>query len=314
MEKQLVTGVLPALITPLDQKGNVKTELAAPIVEMYQKEQADGLYMLGWTGEGEHLDVPKRKQWAQAVLAAAKDKMRIFVHVGYNANLDDSVALAAHAAEHGAYAVASVGIGEKASLEENVAYFKRISAAAPNVPFYIYWVAMGKTLTGGKPIAPDALLKAMEAVPTFRGIKFTDNNFFILERFKKYRPDLNILTGADELAICSQIMGADGNIGALQAVTCYHYKVMMEALAKGDIAKARELQYRANEVSEFYGQAGIGSLPGIKAIFERVYGIRAGNASPDGPFGAQMPSEESIQALVEVFRKNILTAAYSCNE
>ena len=310
VEKQLITGVLPALITPLDEKGNVKTELAASIVEMYEKEQADGLYMLGWTGEGEHLDVAKRKQWAEAVLAAAKDKMPIFVHVGYNANLDDSVELAAHAAEHGAFAVASVGIDENATLEDNVAYFKRISAAAPTIPFYIYWVAMGKTLTGGKPIAPDALLRAMDAIPTFRGIKFTDNNFFILERFKKHRPDLNILTGADELAICSQLMGADGNIGALQAITCYHYKVMMEKFAQGDIAEARAMQYRANEVSEFYAREGIGSLPGIKVILDRVYGIPAGNASPTGPFGAKLPSEEDIQALVDVFRKNILTAAH----
>lgn len=304
----LLTGVLPALVTPLDKEGNVKVELAKPLIDMYVKQGAAGLYMLGWTGEGADLSVEKRKTWAQAVLKEGKDRLPIFVHVGYNENLDDSVELAAHAEQCGAYAVASVGISEKASLEDNVNYFKRIAVAAPNTPFYIYWVAGGKTLTAGKNVAPDDLLKAMEAVPTFRGIKFTDNNFYILERFKKYRPDLNILTGADELAVCSQIMGADGNIGALQAVTCYHHRQIFEHVLAGDYQGARELQYRANEVAEAYNRPEIGNLPGIKLLLERIYGIPAGACSPEGPFAGCEVSEAAAERLVDVFQKNIVIA------
>lgn len=306
MQTKLISGVLPALVTPLDHAGNVKTELAPALIDMYRKQEADGLYMTGWTGEGAHLPVEKRKQWAEAVLAAAKDILPIFVHVGYNQNLQDSVDLAAHAAEHGAYAVASVGISEQATLQDNVDYFKRISAAAPNVPFYIYWVANGKTLTGGQDIEPLRLLEAMEAIPTFRGIKFTDNNFYYLERFKKHRPDLNILTGADELAICSQLMGADGNIGALQAVTCYHHKVMMKKMSAGLYHEARELQYRANEVSEAYAKAEIGNLPGIKLLLEQIFHIPVGYCSPTGPFTGVYHSTDSANELIEIFRKNIL--------
>lgn len=307
MKNEWITGVLPALVTPLDENGEVKTELAGALADLYVKQKADGLYMLGWTGEGEHLSVEKRKKWAEAVLAAAKEKLPIFVHVGYNENQDDSVELAAHAAKHGAYAVASVGLSEKATLEENVAYFKRISEAAPNIPFYIYWVASGKTLTGGQDIAPDELLKAMEAVPTFRGIKFTDNNFYILERFKKYRPDLNILTGADELSVCSKLMGADGNIGALQAVTCYHHKLIFQKMVEGDYDKARELQYRANEVAEAYNRSAVKNLPGIKLLLDRIYGIPVGICSPEGPFAGHVIAKEEEEKLVEIFRKNIIT-------
>lgn len=308
MKTELITGVLPALITPQDKEGNILLSLAQPLIDMYVREGADGLYMLGWTGEGEHLSVQQRKDWTAAVLKAAKGKLPIFVHVGYNENLEDSVDLAAHAAEHGAYAVSSVGISQQASLQDNVAYFQRISAAAPNIPFYIYWVAMGKTLTGGEDIAPDVLLEAMSAVPTFRGIKFTDNNFYFLERFKKHRPDLNILTGADELAVCSQYMGADGNIGALQAVTCYHHKTMFEKQAAGDYVGARELQFRANEVSEAYARAEVGNLPGIKLLIDRIYGIPVGAPSANGPFGAQLPEGPAVEELVKIFQNNILVA------
>jgi dihydrodipicolinate synthase/N-acetylneuraminate lyase len=263
--------------------------------------------MLGGTGEGAWLSVSKRKQWAEAVLAAAKGKLPIYVHVGYNENLDDSVELAAHAAKNGASAVSSVGISERASLDENVAYFKRISDAAPELPFYIYWVSMGKTLTAGKSIPAEELLNAMDAVPTFAGIKFTDSNFYLLERFKKYRADINILTGFDELAVCSMLMGADGNIGLLQGVTCYHFKVMYEKFREGSIKEARDLQYRANELAEFYSRPEIGNLPGIKALMDRIYGIPAGYPSLNGPYGAKLPEKSAVDALVDVFHKNILT-------
>jgi dihydrodipicolinate synthase/N-acetylneuraminate lyase len=154
------------------------------------------------------------------------------------------------------------------------------------------------------------ILDALDKVPTFRGIKFTDTNFFMLDRFKKYRPDITILTGADEMAVLTQYFGADGNIGALQGITCYHYKVMWQKFLEGNYREARELQYRANEMVECYARPGIGSLPGIKAVFDRIYGIPAGNASPDGPFGNRMPSEEDTQTLIRVFRKNIITATY----
>ncbi|BBI36599.1 dihydrodipicolinate synthase family protein [Cohnella abietis] len=305
-QSDLITGVLPALVTPLDIEGNVKTELAPDLVDLYVRQQADGLYMLGWTGEGEYLSVEKRKQWTEAVLAAAKGKLPIFVHVGYNSNLQDSIDLAAHAAEHGAYAVASVGISESATLQDNVQYFKRISEAAPQIPFYIYWVAMGKTLTGGQEIEPNKLLDAMDEVPTFRGIKFTDNNFYYLERFKKYRPDINILTGADQLAVCSQLMGADGNIGALQAVTCYHHKAIMEKTNAGLYEEARELQYRANEVAEAFLKPEIGNLPGIKLLLEQIFHIPVGYCSSTGPFEGVYHTSESAKELIEVFQKNIL--------
>lgn len=304
----LLKGVLPALLTPLDKDGRVKTELAGAMLDFYKAQGADGLYMLGWTGEGACLPKEKRMQWAEAILEASDGTMPILVHVGYNENLDDSVELAAHAAAHGAYAVSSVGISRAATLQDNINYFRRISEAAPNTPFFIYWVDSGRTLTGDRFISPVEILEAMKDVPTFRGIKFTDTNFYILERFKKHASKLNILTGADELAYCSRQMGADGNIGALQAVTCYHYKEMMRYLENGDYAKARELQYRANEVSETYADSRIGNLPGIKLLMKEIYGIDVGYCSLDGPFAGHEIAKEDADRLVEVFKKNIITA------
>ncbi|MDF2987835.1 MAG: hypothetical protein K0R50_3345 [Eubacterium sp.] len=303
---KLITGVLPALITPMDEHGNILVDSAKLLIDWYGKEKADGLYMLGWTGEGMYLSVQQRKTWAEAVLKANNNRMPIFVHVGYNENLDDSVELARHAEEHGAYAVASVGISPASTLAENVAYFKRISEAAPKTPFYIYWTSNGESLTGGERVDPDELLEAMKAVPTFKGIKFTDNNFYILERFKKYNPDINILTGADNLVICSDIMGADGNIGALQAITCYDMKVLLQKNKEGRYKEAREIQYRTNEIAEAYSVRNIGTIPGIKIVMERIYGIPAGYCSASSPYLPKLTDEALIESYLKVYRENIV--------
>lgn len=303
---KLITGVLPALITPMDEHGNILVDSAKPLIDWYEKEKADGLYMLGWTGEGMYLSVQQRKTWAEAVLKANNNRMPIFVHVGYNGNLDDSVELARHAQEHGAYAVASVGISPSSTLGENVAYFKRISEAAPKTPFYIYWTSNGEMLTGGERVDPEELLEAMKAVPTFKGIKFTDNNFYILERFKKYNPDINILTGADNLVICSDIMGADGNIGALQAITCYDFKVLLKKMKEGNYKEAREIQYRTNEIAEAYSVRNLGTIPGIKIVMERVYNIPAGYCSPASPYLPKVTDEALIESYLKVYRDNII--------
>ncbi len=303
---KLITGVLPALITPMDEHGNILVDSAKPLIDWYEKEKADGLYMLGWTGEGMYLSVQQRKTWTEAVLKANNNRMPIFVHVGYNENLDDSVELARHAEEHGAYAVASVGISPNSTLGENVAYFKRISEAAPKTPFYIYWTSNGEMLTGGERVDPEELLEAMKAVPTFKGIKFTDNNFYILERFKKYNPDINILTGADNLVICSDIMGADGNIGALQAITCYDFKVLLEKMKERNYKEAREIQYRTNEIAEAYSVRNIGTIPGIKIVMERVYNIPAGYCSPTSPYLPKVTDEALIESYLKVYRDNII--------
>lgn len=153
---------------------------------------------------------------------------------------------------------------------------------------------------------PEELLEAMKAVPTFKGIKFTDNNFYILERFKKYNPDINILTGADNLVICSDIMGADGNIGALQAITCYDFKVLLEKMKEGNYKEAREIQYCTNEIAEAYSVRNLGTIPGIKIVMERVYSIPAGYCSPASPYLPKVTDEALIESYLKVYRDNII--------
>ena len=299
-----IQGILPAMITPFDQEGNVKVELAAPLVEWYVSEGAAGLYLLGFTGEGAYMNVPQRKTWAEAVLKAARGKVKVLVHVGYSRNLEDGVELAEHAGKYGAYAVSSVGISQEAGLAENVAYFKKLSEVSEK-PFYIYWNAFAGNLNAGRRLDAEDLLDAMQAVPTFAGLKYTDSNFYFLERMKKYMPEINILTGVDQMCIAGGLMGSDGAIGALQAITVRHMRVMWELYKAGNIDEAMKLQIRANNIYQTIDDAKLQMIPAIKAVIEHRYNIPVGYPCATSPF-KKLPEGELVEELLTRYDESIL--------
>jgi N-acetylneuraminate lyase len=294
-------GLLPAFITAFDEGGKVMAGAAEKLVKYYQFEGADGLYALGWTGEGWCMNVDERKEWAAATLAAAKGKLPVVIHVGYCEDTNDAAALAKHAAERGAYAVASVPLKGNNSLGANAEYFRKVHDAA-GLPFYIYWnQELIDDATGKRASAPK-LLEVMRKNPGFVGIKYTDTNFYYVDRLKKYDPTVNILTGADGMCIAGGLLGSDGSIGALQAMTCKHMKTMWVQFKAGAIEEAVALQNRANNIYEAIDRPEVGVIQGIKAVLGRM-GLPAGVAKGERK---TVGDKRELRRLFEIYDGSIL--------
>ncbi len=222
--------------------------------------------------------VEERKEWAAATLAAAQGKTPVVIHVGYCADTDDAAALARHAAGQGAYAVASVPLKGNNSLAANAEYFRKLYDAS-GLPFYIYWnQEIVDDATGARASAP-RLLEVMGQNPGFVGIKYTDSNFYYVDRLKRYNPAVNILTGVDGMCIAGGLLGSDGSIGALQAMACRHMKTMWVKLKAGEIREAVALQHRVNHIYEAIDRREVGVIQGIKAVLNRR-GLPAGYPKP----------------------------------
>ncbi len=299
----LGNGLMVALITPFDEKGGVMEGAAQALVDRYVAEGADGLYMLGFTGEGAYMTVEQRKQWAEAVIRACRKRTRIpvFVHVGYAAE-EDAVELARHASKAGADAIASVPRPNDNRLDTNIDYFRRLTAVS-DVPFYIYW---NREMVGdetNRRVEARELIEKMARVPHFTGIKYTDTDLYYMERLKRWKPDLNVLTGMDAMCVAGGLMGSDGSIGALQTITCRHMKTMWTRFKAGDTRGAMDLQAKANDLYEYINRPEAGVMPCIKAILNRE-GLPAGRLSPrsaDRPISADV-----AKGLFEIFDANII--------
>src|SRR5687768_9928128 len=105
----MLRGALAAAITPLRDGGSALDEHAfEPYVDFLAGGGLDGLLTLGTTGEGILLSVRERRRVAELYVAAARGRLAVAVHCGAQTTAD-TVALAAHAAQAGAAAVAVIG-------------------------------------------------------------------------------------------------------------------------------------------------------------------------------------------------------------
>ena len=105
----MLRGVLAAAVTPLRDGGAAADEEPVePYVDFLAVAGLDGLLVLGTTGEGILLDVTERRRVAELFVGAAGGRVDVAVHCGAQTTAQ-TVALAEHAAEIGADAVAAIG-------------------------------------------------------------------------------------------------------------------------------------------------------------------------------------------------------------
>lgn len=135
MEK--IKGVIPPMITPFDEYGNLDEKNLISLVE-YLSPRVDGLFICGSYGCGPLMSVEERKRVAEIVKKTAFPDTKVIVHTG-TTNVRDTVELTKHAAGIGCDAASAVGpyyfsYGD----EELFRYYESIIKEIDGFPFYVY--------------------------------------------------------------------------------------------------------------------------------------------------------------------------------
>ena len=135
----MLRGALAASVTPLRDGGESLDEDAfEPLVAFLAAGGLDGILACGTTGEGILLSVDERRRAVELFLAARPEGFAVAVHCGAQTTAD-TAALARHAAEAGADAVAAIGPPFFAFDEDGLlAHFRSAAEACAPVPFYLY--------------------------------------------------------------------------------------------------------------------------------------------------------------------------------
>jgi dihydrodipicolinate synthase/N-acetylneuraminate lyase len=208
----VLRGTLAAALTPLRDGGEALDEGAfGPYVDFLAAAGLDGLLALGTTGEGVLLSRDERRRAADLFLEAARGRLDVAVHCGAQTTAD-TAALAAHAAEAGAAAVAVISppyfaLDDRALLAHHVAAAR---ACAP-LPFYVYEFAD----RSGYAVPPAVLARLREEAPNFAGLKVSDAPW---ERFAPYLiKGLDVFVGPEALIVRGLAGGAAGVVSGLAA-------------------------------------------------------------------------------------------------
>jgi N-acetylneuraminate lyase len=266
-----LSGIMPALLTPFDDEGEVNLTVVRDLIEFHLAAGVSGFYILGSTGEGLLLSEAERRLVAETVIDQVKGRAPVVVHVGA---LTTRVArdLAIHAEEAGADATSSIPpFYFRVGVEGVKQHYLRI-AAASSLPFYIYNIPG----TTGVDVTVDIVADLITEMPTLRGMKYTAYDFRRMRQLIELDGGrLNIMSGPDEMMVAAQAMGADGAIGTTQNILPRLFAQIYQAFHAGDVATALELQAKVNWVVNLFLQ--FQSVSAVKEIM-RLLGFNCGSA------------------------------------
>ncbi|MBQ6989696.1 MAG: dihydrodipicolinate synthase family protein [Clostridia bacterium] len=282
MSRILFRGIMPALITPIDENRQVKKEAVKALMDYQYSKGVKGFYINGSTGEGPAIAAATRMEMAETAVAVNAGRGVIINHIA-SPNFEDAIALARHADTIDVDAISALAPNFYFNYtpSEIVDYYKALTEACKK-PLLVY----------ATPSIPGDIVSLMEKVtslPGVIGLKFTRMSYYELSLIKQlHLGDINVINGPDEMLLAGLSMGADGGIGSTYNVMPERFVALYDAFRQGNMVEAQRIQYAINRVIKVLLDHGRGNV--VKSVKEALLlmGFDSGYAaSPAAPFTAE---------------------------
>ena len=245
-------SVIVALVTPLSREDVVNIDTTNRLVEYLLNTGVSGFYVCGSTGEGLLISDEMRKTMLETVVKQVDGRVPVIDHIG-TLTTRRSVELATHAKESGADMISALPpLFYKFSFSEIKEHYYNI-ASAVNLPFIIYNIP-GNT---GIEINSQNISGFIKVLPTLRGIKYSSNNIYEMQKIKSiYSDKIMVFSGVDELFYHALLMGIDGAIGTFFGLMPELYITIRDLIFKGRLNEARKMYEISNMIIEIFTENG----------------------------------------------------------
>jgi 4-hydroxy-tetrahydrodipicolinate synthase len=253
----MFTGLIPAMVTPFDERGEVDLAATEAMIERYIVAGVHGISVLGSTGEFSHLTEDERKSFAGETARVVAGRVPLIVGVGAPGTRE-SVELARNAEEEGADGVLVVApfywkVGEEALFRHFAAV-----AEAVSIPTLIY----NLPLQTGVDLSPSLVARVARECPNVTGLKDTVTEYShtvnVLREVRSVRSDFSVLAGFEDQILPSMLAGGDGSICGLGNVAPDLFVGLVRSVQQGDLTEAAELHRRVLSLTAL---ASLGDTP-----------------------------------------------------
>jgi dihydrodipicolinate synthase/N-acetylneuraminate lyase len=230
-------GAIAAAVTPLRSGGrHLDEESVEPLMRFLSSGGIDGVLACGTTGEGVLLTLAERRRMAELVAMARPPGFQLAVHAGAQ-NTADTVALAAHALDVGADAVAVIAPPYFPLDDEEIYRHLRAAASACDpLAFYVYEFK-GRS---GYAIPPDVIARLRDDLPNVAGMKVSDTPFSQVEPY--ILDELELFVGSEPLVIEGIERGAKGAVSGLATAFPDVVASLVHMMDPGSHARVVELR------------------------------------------------------------------------
>jgi 4-hydroxy-tetrahydrodipicolinate synthase len=231
-------GSYPPIITPFVD-GTVDESAYVRLLEFQIREGSHGIVVNGTTAEPSVLSVAERKRIAELAMNAVAHRLPIMVATGSQSHAE-TVELTEHAEEIGADAVLIVTPYYIRPPQRGlVAYFADLGART-TLPMLVYHIP-GRAAVD---VTIDTLAQIADSTPNFVGIKHAVADLgLVSDMLARFGPDFRVFVGLEELSFPMLALGAAGMVNAIGNIAPRHVVDLFEAVAAGDLTRARALHY-----------------------------------------------------------------------
>ena len=240
--------LIAAAVTPMTD-GGARLDLdAVPAYGAWLTTHgADGAFVSGTTGEGVLLTLDERRGATVAWRAALEGTL--IVHAGAQTTAD-TVAIAAHAAEAGADAVAVIAPPYFALDDDALtAHFVAVARACAPLPFYCYAFAA----RSGYPLPVSVIERIRSSVDNLAGLKVSESPF---ERVAPYlATGLPVLIGNEPLIPAGMAVGAIGAVSGMAAAFPDVVRAALDDPSPAAEVRLRELRAALEASGQFIAAA-----------------------------------------------------------
>lgn len=263
-------GVVPPLITPIDEKENLDEQALRNLIEYVIAGGVHGVFVLGSTGEFYGLDFEEKQRAVEVTVDQVKG--RVPVYAGASAiTTRDCIRLAKMAKQVGADALTVLTPMFISPNEDELYRHFRAIAESEDIPVLLY---NNPDRTGINMSA--SLVEKLAEVPNIVGAKDSSGDMTLTSEYIRRTRDkgFNVMAGRDTLILATLVYGGTGCVAATANVVPRLVVDIYDKFMRGDIAGALAAQYRLAPLRIAFN---LGTFPVVTKDALNMLGVSVGH-------------------------------------
>ena len=285
-------GVFPYLVSPIDDSGEVMSDVLARLCEDLIAAGVHGLTPLGSTGEIAYLTWPQRRRVVEVVVDVARDRVPVVAGVAATTTAE-AVFQAREMQRLGCDGILAILESYfPISSEDTYGYFRAV-AEAVTLPIVLYTNPNFQRSDLSLPV-----IEQLSRLPNIRYIKDASNNTGrLLSILNRVDGRMAVFAASAHIPACVMLLGGKGWMAGPACLVPRQSVELFNHCRRGDWASAMELQRRLWCINEVFAKYNLAAC--IKGGLE-LQGYAVGKPLP--PQSPLTPEgiEEVHRALTEL--------------
>lgn len=294
MKKVEIKGIIPPIVTPMNEDESINGQELRNQVNRQIKGGVHGLFPFGTNGEGYILNEKEKEEVLSIVIDETKGRVPVYAGTGC-ISTKDTIRQSQMAKSLGADVLSIITPSFAAASQNELYEHYKAVAEAVDMPIVLYNIP-ART---GNALAP-ATVARLSRIENIVGAKDSSGNFDNMLQYieqTRERGDFAVLSGNDSLILWNLLAGGTGGIAGCANVFPEVMASIYNYFVAGDLENARKAQ---DSIRSFRGCFKYGNPNTIVKTAVKLLGYPVGKCR--APFN-QVP-EEGIEALKKVLAEN----------